>query len=434
MKKVYFILLVFIILSCNKIDRRSESSDMNAIAAEYVKLVFQAAQYDKDLVDAYFGPEELKAEALENKITPEEIQKNIDNLLFQISNLNSKSYSSLELSRKSYLYRMLKSMKARIDLVKGKKMSFDQESKLIYDIVAPRSCNKGYKKYLKKLSKILPGKGSVKERYMKLREQFIIPEDKMDAVFTAAINECRKRTKDCITLPHNEEFTVEYVKDVSWGAYNWFKGNSHSLIQVNISNPMTIDDAIRLAAHEGYPGHHVYHSLMEQNLYKEMNWVEFSIYPLFSPQSFISEGLANYGVELVFDDEDKIHFEKDILIPLAGLSNENYDIFCKAQDIIEDLSEFGIDIARDYLDGKSDKEETIKKIMETRLRTREHAQRNLDFYEKYRAYIINYSLGEDVVEDYIEQKSAQGDHNALWANFYHLLVTPTIPANLDTYK
>jgi len=41
-------------------------------------------------------------------------------------------------------------------------------------------------------------------------------------------------------------------------------------------------------------------SLFEKNLVLEKKWVEFSVYPLFSPQSLIAEGSANYGLFYLF--------------------------------------------------------------------------------------------------------------------------------------
>jgi hypothetical protein len=82
---------------------------------------------------------------------------------------------------------------------------------------------------------------------------FEIPRDKLDAVFTAAINEARARTRRYIALPEHESFQVAYVTDKVWSAYNWYKGNSHSLIEVNTDFPMFISRAIDLASHEAYP-------------------------------------------------------------------------------------------------------------------------------------------------------------------------------------
>ena len=145
------------------------------------------------------------------------------------------------------------------------------------------------------LDRVLPGRGgsaTLLERYEAFRKDFTIPKDRVDGVFRAAIAECRDRTIRHIPLPPGESFTVEYVSGKSWSGYNWYQGTYKSLIQVNTDLPITIDRAIDLACHEGYPGHHVYNTLLEKNLVRDRGWIEYSVYPLFSPQSLIAEGSA----------------------------------------------------------------------------------------------------------------------------------------------
>ncbi len=127
----------------------------------------------------------------------------------------------------------------------------------------------------------------------------MIPKARVDRVFQEAIRGCRQRMS-IVALPTEESFRVEYVTGKSWTGYNWYQGNFKSLIQVNTDLPIYIDRAIDLACHEGYPGHHVYNALLEKNLVKDRGWIEFTVYPLFSPQSLIAEGTANYGIEVAF--------------------------------------------------------------------------------------------------------------------------------------
>jgi hypothetical protein len=101
-------------------------------------------------------------------------------------------------------------------------------------------------------------------------------------------------------LPANEDFKLEYVTDKPWSGYNWYKGNYQSVIQINTDLQIFINRAIDVGSHESYPGHHVYNMLLEKNLYAGKGWIEISLYPLFSPQSLIAEGSANYGIEVAF--------------------------------------------------------------------------------------------------------------------------------------
>ena len=101
---------------------------------------------------------------------------------------------------------------------------------------------------------LLPGRGPLAERYQRFRDRLMIPAAQVDTVFKTAIAACRARTLAHLPLPPGERFDLEYVKGTPWNAYNWYKGNYHSLIQVNLDFPIPLDRAVDLACHEGYPG------------------------------------------------------------------------------------------------------------------------------------------------------------------------------------
>jgi hypothetical protein len=121
-----------------------------------------------------------------------------------------------------------------------------------------------------------------------------------------------------VDLPPDESFTVEYVTNKSWSGYNWYQGHYRSLIQVNTDLPIFADRAVDLACHEGYPGHHVYNVLLEKTLVRDRGWPEFQVYPLFSPQSLIAEGTANFGIEVAFPPADRLKLERESIFPAAG--------------------------------------------------------------------------------------------------------------------
>src|SRR5262249_46130169 len=159
-----------------------------------------------------------------------------------------------------------------------------------------------------------------------------------DAVFTKAIDGCRARTAAHMPLPDGESFTVEYVNNKSWSGYNWFQGGYRSLIQVNTDLPIFIDRAIDLACHEGYPGHHVYNSLLEKNLVRDRGGGEFSVYALRTPQSLIAEGSANYGIDVAFPASERAEYEARELFPLAGLDASRAAEYNAAFELASKLS------------------------------------------------------------------------------------------------
>ncbi len=408
---------------------------MDSIATDYVKLVLQIGVYNPDYVDAYYGPEEWKPQTPETGEIPpfpaEQMNTKVNQLLSQLENMDKAQLSSADKSRLNSLQKQLTAVKAEIALLAGKKFSFDEESNLLYDAVAPTYPESHFQNLLTDLGKALPGNGNITARLTEFKKSFIIPKEKLDTVFKAAIAEARKRTLQHIELPANENFTVEFVTNKPWSGYNWYKGNSYSLIQVNTDLPIYIDRAIDLACHEGYPGHHVFNVLMEKHLVKDKGWVEFSVYPLFSPQSLIAEGSANYGIDVAFPGEERVQFEKEVLFPVAGLDPAQAAAYYRVQNLTEGLSYAGNEAARQYLDGKISKEKAIEWLVNYALMAPERAAQRIDFIEKYRSYVINYNLGQDIVARYIEKNGGTASQpQKRWELFEELLSNPHTPGQL----
>ena len=316
-------------------------------------------------------------------------------------------------------------------MLSGKKMTFDEESRALYDAVSPPFPTEQFDGVLKELDALLPGEKPLGQRVNDFLGQFTIPPDKVDAVVSAAIDESRKRTKAHIQLPENERFEIEYVTDKTWGAYNWFKGDAKSLIQFNTDLPVPVGSAVNLACHEGYPGHHVYSTLIEQKLYKGKGWVEYSINPLFSPIAMMMEGTANFGIEVVFPEKERLAFEKDVIFPLAGLDPEKVELYFKVQNLTAKLSFARNDVARLFIDGKISKDEAVERLAKYRLRDRQWAEKSLAFLQQYRTYIITYNLGLKMVRDYMKKQGATPDNpQKMWTEFEKLLSEPFLPSDL----
>lgn len=408
---------------------------MDSLATAYVKLVLALGNYDSDYVDAYYGPAEWKPAPPDsnNKAFPAEtFYSRVSALTSQLEQIGAGQLPEMEKSRYTSLQKQLIAVKTEIDKLAGKQLSFDEEAKAFYDATVPTQTEAHFQNLIASLDKALPGKGDITTRLNSFKEAFIIPKEKLDTVFKAAIAECRKRTLQHIELPTNENFTVEYVTNKAWSGYNWYKGNSYSLIQVNTDLPIYIDRAIDLACHEGYPGHHVYNALMEKHLVRDKGWVEFSVYPLFSPQSLIAEGSANYGIEVAFPGEERITFEEQVLFPLAGLDASKTQAYYQIQDLTKGLTYAGNEAARQYLNGKITKEAATDWLVKYALMAPDRAAQRIDFIEKYRSYVINYNVGHDIVRAYIEKNGGTADNlQKRWDLFEQLLSQPHVPSQLQ---
>jgi hypothetical protein len=411
------------------IDRSEEI--MNPIAESYVKLALALGEHDPDYVDAYFGPADWRAAAKAERKDLSAIQDSAAALVLELEKMRPDSAHAPSQLRHRFLSRQLASLMARVAMLKGQKMRFDEEAAALYDASPPIFPESHFAAILDQLNRLLPVDGNLIERYQRYKNGFIIPPEKLDGVFAAAITEARKRTKAYIALPAGETFRVEYVKDKPWSAYNWYQGSYYSLIQVNTDLPVFIDRALDLACHEGYPGHHVYNALLEENLLRKSGWIEFSIYPLFSPESLIAEGSANYGINLAFPGKERIEFEESVLFPLAGLDPSRAARYYEVNELAAKLGYAGNEAARYYLNGDWSAEKAHAWLEKYSLMDPDRAQQRLRFIEKYRSYVINYNLGLDLVRTYLEARSGTAANpGRRWKEFAALLSSPHVPSDL----
>ncbi len=400
---------------------------MDPIAESYVKLVLSVGRLDPDYVDAYYGPEAWRTQAEAAVASSGQLYFQASGLIEQLAEI-SKPAIEMEALRHTYLTTQLASVRARLSMLKGERLTFDEESKALYDAVAPTHGDDYFQQIIDSLDPLLPGDGTLIERWEAFRSGYVIPPDKLDAVFRTAIDACKERTAARLDLPQGERFNLEYVTGKTWSGYNWYKGGFESLIQINTDLPIYIDRAIDLACHEGYPGHHVYNMLLEQALVHERGWMEFSVYPLFSPQSLIAEGTANYGIEMAFPGGERIQFERESLFPLAGLDPASADVYYEALQAVEQLSYAGNEAARRYLNGEIDAGQAAELLTRFTLISPERAAQRVGFIDQYRAYVINYNLGQDLVRAYVE--AAADTPEARWEVFAALLSSPRLPSSL----
>jgi len=424
MNKVYLLLLATTVWSSScKTNNRSHQETIDDIAIAYVKLCLEIGKYDNAFVDAYYGPQKWKSTSKAKDIFPyQELKWQAKDLAHRMELIDPSTCSSEMKLRRNFLYKQLNAVSTRLDILSGKQLPFDYEAQSLYDITPPNISYSHFDELVNSLESLVPGEGALNERYLSYSEQFIIPSDKLDAVFTTAISEAKRRVAKKIDLPEKENFELSYVTDQPWSGYNWYQGNYSSLIQINTDLPIYIERAIDLACHEGYPGHHVYNVMLEKNMVNENGWDEMMIYPLFSPQSFIAEGSANYGIEMAFPGSERLAYEKETLFPLAGIDSNLASDYYKIQGIRKELNFAEINIAKDFLNGSINHEEAANLIQKYLLYSPDRATQRLSFYTTYRSYVINYSLGEQMIREFVE--GFGNSQEAHWKAFYQLFSSP----------
>jgi len=440
LSKFIVLLSLFILIGCTKESVKSDEmltpqsieETINKFAESYVKIMLGMDIHEPGYVDAYYGPQEYKDEANAMQKSLVLLRADAKEVISGLRKLDLSGEEEILQLRHQYLIKQLESVQSRIDMNEGMKFTFEKEAKEIFDVTPPVYSESHFQEIINEIGELLPGTGTIQERLNIFRSEFVVPVDKLDAVFEAAIAEARARTSKYIELPENDNFELEYVTGKSWTGYNWYKGNSHSLIQLNIEFPLYIDRAIDVACHEGYPGHHLYNALLEKTLARGRGWVEFTVNPLYSSQSIISEGSANFGIEVVFPGEERTIFEREVLFPLAGLDPGRVEEYYDVMDLVGKLNYVSNEVARGYLNGDLDRSESEEMFVNLALMTPERAAQRVRFIDQYRAYVINYNLGKDLVREYIESRGGTADNpEKRWEEFIILLSSPRLPSSLN---
>jgi len=293
-----------------------------------------------------------------------------------------------------------------------KKRSFDEESRLVYGVAAPPLDDEEISRARMELDRLLPGKGPLPPRYAGFQERFLVPPEELDEALTLALRECRRRTLEHLDLPAEESVRIEYVTGAPWPAFASYLGDYRSVLQVNRDFPLAASNVLEIASHEAYPGHHVLNVLRERSIGRER-----SLDSAAGREALLHEGLASYGLELAFPGEERLRFEKEVLFPLAGLDPSEADLYSRVEREMRRLAPLRVEAARAYLDRKRDRVQSVLWLENEALVPAPWAF--LRFVDRYRTYVVAYTLGPERVRRRIESRSTDP-----WREYAALVTEP----------
>src|SRR6476619_6899151 len=112
---------------------------LSPIAERYVHLVLAVGWHDADYVDAFYGPAEWKTQAEKEKKSLDAIGAEAAELSATLAKPPDAATSGDEMLklRREYLQKQISALAARVRMLKGEKLKFDDESGALYDAVAP---------------------------------------------------------------------------------------------------------------------------------------------------------------------------------------------------------------------------------------------------------------------------------------------------------
>ncbi len=393
--------------------KRAAVQTMDDAARQYVRLVLALGERDPDSLDFAAVPELLRKTSHERYSTLDEIGRQAATLQQELRGLKE--------NRAQALAEQLESLTARAAMLQGKTLSFDDEAAALFRVRRlPDTQARARSALRQEIQSMLPagGKGSAADRYAAYDRRFLVPPERLAAVMTAALAACRRTTLRHIALPPRESVELGFVHNQPWSAFSRYQGNGHSTIQVNRDFPVTVDDALELACHEGYPGHHAFNTLREAALVKGRGWVEASVQPTFSPQSYVSEAMAAYAPRLAFSLRERTAVERDVLFPLAGLPQNDAARYVSVCELLRRLSPAEPAIAREYLDGRLEFMRAEEQLSRETLMA--HAEALLLYVNEYRSYILAYTDGPRRAAALL----GNGSEEQRWRRLFQVMTSP----------
>jgi len=256
-------------------------------ARRYVELGLRLGRHDDDLIDSYYGPEELA-----RGVDAEE-PRDLASLAEEAQELLA------ELEDDPWLAAQVQALWACARKLSGQRFGYAKEGELVYGIEPRWHDEEAFRRAASMLEEALPGSGDLRSRLSQWIDQVAVPSDILEQALRDVAAELRRLARETIGLPEGEDFELELVTDKRWLGYAKYLGGLRTHISVNTDLPFLAADLVNLTAHEIYGGHHTQHVWQEIELVRGRNQLEWTLTVLWSPSAVISEGIATTGPRIV---------------------------------------------------------------------------------------------------------------------------------------
>lgn len=361
---------------------------LDAIAEGYVRVALQLAQHDPGLIEDWRGPQ-LWRPGPRQPVAP---------LLQRIETLQQdlRRHSNPDTAdRRGYLAAQLAALELAAHRLLGQSVPFDDEAEKAFGRrpapVPATRLDAGRAA----LERELPGAGSLVERYAAFKKRQTVDASKAEPLMRAAIAACRAVTTPALALPVGETIELAFADDSAWDAFAQYLGGHRTRITFNRRAAVDVSRVLRLACHEGYPGHHVQFMLIDDELARRRGWREFELVPAFGRHLLVTEGAAEAGAEMVFPFESRVALYRDVLLPIAGLPPHGAARIARVEQLVWSLEPAAIDILRGYLDNRLTQAAAIDRLRHEALTLDPEAL--LAFAERRRTKVLAYPEGREAV-------------------------------------
>jgi hypothetical protein len=261
------------------------------VPLEYVRLGLRFDRLESGFVDAYTGDPRIRAEVADEPApTPRQLRDQARGLLAELD------AAGLPADRTEFLRGQLTGLECTARKLSGEPVGFLDEVRSYFQVDAEFGDPAVYAAAHAELEALLPGDGSLAERYAAHRRREECPPDRLAVAVHALSSALRDRVRGRYGLPEVETVRYEVVTDKPWSGFNYYEGDYRSRVAINADLPHRLSQLPHLVAHESYPGHHTEHCRKERGLVERADRIEHTVFLVNTPECLMAEGLADLGV------------------------------------------------------------------------------------------------------------------------------------------
>ena len=258
------------------------------VVAGYVRLGLSFDRLSRGFVDAWTGPAAVRAEAESGPLPrAADLRARAAELLRELPS------AGLAPARTRWLAGQLTGLECSARVMDGEPVGFLDQVHAYFQVLPELGAVEAYARAHAELDALLPGDGSLLERYTAYRDATSVPVDLLPVAVREVSTLLRERARAAFPLPEAEVVEYEVVHDKPWGGFNSYLGDFRSTVAINADLPVGLGALPRLIAHESYPGHHT-ERCRKQVVQADLP--EYDLWLVNTPENLLAEGLADLGL------------------------------------------------------------------------------------------------------------------------------------------
>lgn len=256
----------------------------------YLRLGLELGRHVEGIVDAYYGPPELAAAVdAAPPVHPKALVTAAERLLEELED--------------GWLRDQVVGLRTCAGVLAGESLSYADEVEGCYGVRPSYTDEAVFETAHEGLGELLPGDRSLAERLERWQNSILVAPEQVEHTVAAVIQEARAWTRGLVELPQDEEVVVEVVRDKPWLAFCDYRGGLCSRIAVNVDLPVSAVELLDITIHETYPGHHTERCMKDQLLVRGRGMLEETLVLAPTPQSLVSEGIAELAPSVLLDSD-----------------------------------------------------------------------------------------------------------------------------------